>query len=77
MKSQSSIERFCGDDADTRSPEYLAYREGREFYMENSGSDYEQEDNPYIHQPHTVKLADAWKAGFEDEQLWALDSTGR
>lgn len=47
-----------------------AYLEGREAHMEDNSS----KDNPYRHQTSWAK---AWDDGWEDEKVWALDSTGR
>lgn len=71
MKKSSLDNKYLPD-----SPELEAYHEGREYRMENNVDDAIA-DNPYRHQPHTAKLAEAWDDGFKDEAIWALDSTGR
>lgn len=58
----------------TGSEYYDMYIEGREAMMEGDDID---DDNPYRHQPHDVMKCAAWRAGWLDEDMWRLDSTGR
>lgn len=55
------------------SDNYAEYLEGREAYMEG----LEANESPYKHQPHTASKHKAWIDGWHDEEIWALDSTGR
>jgi hypothetical protein len=57
------------------TPQYDAWLEGRAHYMEIG--EVSDDDNPYVHQPHTQSLAQAFRDGMKDEAIWALDSTGR
>jgi hypothetical protein len=59
------------------TPEYEAWCEGREAYMECGDEDGAIADSPYRFQPHQAKLHQAFSDGVKDEKIWSLDSTGR